>query len=92
MFGAELFKRADANKDGKVSLDEVPQERRERFKKLLERADKDGDHALSVEEGRQFGAEVRRRAQAGRKAVEARRKPGERKRPERKGPKREKPE
>jgi hypothetical protein len=54
MFGAELFKKADANKDGKVSLDEVPEDRREGFKKLLKKADKDGDHALSAEEGRKL--------------------------------------
>jgi hypothetical protein len=55
---AEMFKRADANKDGKVSLDEVPSERRELFKRLLDRADKDGDKALSVEEARRLAAAV----------------------------------
>lgn len=55
---AGMFKRADANKDGKVSLDEVPAERRELFKRLLDRADKDGDKALSVEEARRAAAAV----------------------------------
>ncbi len=52
MHSREMFKRADANKDGKVTLAEVPEERRERFKKLLARADKDGDKALSVAEAK----------------------------------------
>jgi hypothetical protein len=56
MLGTELFKKADANRDGKVSLDEVPESRREGFKKLLEKADKDGDHSLSVEEARRLAA------------------------------------
>ncbi len=46
----QLFTRLDANKDGKVALDEVPEERRERFAKLIALADKDGDNALSLEE------------------------------------------
>lgn len=45
-----LFVRLDANKDGKVVLDEIPEERRERFSRLLAMADKDGDGALSLEE------------------------------------------
>ena len=52
MHGRKMFERADANKDGKVELAEVPEERRERFERLLARADKDGDSALSVEEAR----------------------------------------
>jgi len=46
----KLFKRLDANGDHKVTLDEVPEERRDRFKRLIERGDKDGDHALSEQE------------------------------------------
>ena len=61
MMGRMLFERADANKDGKVSLDEVREERREGFKKLLARADKDGDKALSVEELRRMRAGVMQR-------------------------------
>lgn len=47
---SELFKRMDRNADGKVTADEVPEERRERFKRLIEHADKDGDGAVSREE------------------------------------------
>ena len=46
----KLFKRLDANGDGKVALDEVPEPRRDMFKKLVARGDKDGDGALSREE------------------------------------------
>ena len=45
-----LFKRLDANRDGKVVADEVPEERREMFAQLVKRGDKDGDGALSHEE------------------------------------------
>ncbi len=47
---AQLFRRLDANHDGKLTLDEVPEPRRERFKRLIERGDKDGDGALSQQE------------------------------------------
>jgi len=52
MIGRQMFQKADANKDGKITLAEVPEARREGFKKLLEKADKDGDKALSVEEAK----------------------------------------
>jgi len=52
MIGRQMFQKADANKDGKITLDEVPEARREGFKKLLEKADKDGDKALSGEEAK----------------------------------------
>jgi len=42
-----MFARLDANRDGKVSLSEVPEEGRERFQTLLTRGDKDGDGALT---------------------------------------------
>ncbi len=45
-----MFKRLDTNGDGKVTLDEVPEERKEMFKRLLTRGDKDGDGALSEQE------------------------------------------
>ncbi len=45
-----LFARLDANQDGKVEIDEVPAEGRDRFAKLVERNDKDGDGALSQDE------------------------------------------
>ncbi|MEX0978051.1 MAG: hypothetical protein WDZ48_04330, partial [Pirellulales bacterium] len=47
---AELFKRMDRNADGKVTADEVPEERRAMVAKMIERGDKDGDQALSLEE------------------------------------------
>ncbi len=47
---ARLFQRLDANGDGKVVLDEIPEPRREQFQKLIARADKDGDGALSLQE------------------------------------------
>lgn len=46
----QFFKRLDANGDGQVSIDEVPEERREGFKRLIERGDKDGDESLSKQE------------------------------------------
>jgi len=73
--GEAMFKRADANNDGKVSLDEVPEKMREGFKKFLEKADKDGDKALSAEEGK-AAAEAMKKAMMARvkQAMEARKK------------------
>ena len=45
-----LFARLDANKDGQVSLEEVPEPRRENFAKLIKRNDKDGNGTLSLAE------------------------------------------
>ncbi len=47
---AQLFKRMDRNGDGKVTADEVPEERRPMIERLIERADRDGDQALSLQE------------------------------------------
>ena len=77
---AAAFKRADANRDGKVSLEEVAPQRREPFKRLLKRADRDGDKALSAEEARRAAAAVRMQVRTpmvasaadGRKATRAR--------------------
>ncbi len=46
----KMFKRLDANGDGKVTLDEVPEPRRDMFKQLVARGDKDGDGALTKKE------------------------------------------
>lgn len=52
----EVFRRADRNGDGKVTLDEVPEERREGFRMMLNRADTDKDGAATLEEFRRgFG-------------------------------------
>lgn len=48
----ERFKQGDKNGNGKLEADEVPEEFRERFQTLIERADKDGDKALTLEEFR----------------------------------------
>ena len=47
---AEIFKRLDANNDGKLVADEVPEERRQGFLIMIERADSDGDKSLTLEE------------------------------------------
>ncbi|MBI2823546.1 MAG: EF-hand domain-containing protein [Planctomycetia bacterium] len=47
---AALFRRMDTNGDGKVTKDEVPEERRERFGRMMELADRDGDGTLTLEE------------------------------------------
>jgi Ca2+-binding EF-hand superfamily protein len=55
---SRLFERLDRNADGKVTVDEVPEERREMLERMIERGDKDGDGAISLEE---FKATVERR-------------------------------
>lgn len=71
----EKFESADKNKDGKVSADEVPSEHKEHFAKLLEKADTDGDKAISKEEGKKFAGEMMK------KFAQARGKMGDRKGP-----------
>lgn len=44
------FGKLDRDGDGKVAADDVPEERRERFARWLERADRDDDQLLSREE------------------------------------------
>jgi Ca2+-binding EF-hand superfamily protein len=46
----ELFQRLDANNDGKLELNEVPENRRGDFERLLERFDSDGDKMLTRED------------------------------------------
>ncbi|MBN1909443.1 MAG: EF-hand domain-containing protein, partial [Pirellulales bacterium] len=57
------FEKADKNKDGKISLNEVPEKGREGFKKLLAKADKDGDKALSKKEAQAMMVSMVRRIQ-----------------------------
>src|SRR6185437_8173704 len=43
-----IFKSRDANGDGKLVVEEVPEERREGFLMMIERFDADGDKALTL--------------------------------------------
>lgn len=45
-----MFGEADRNGDGKLTRDEIPEERREMFSRLIDRFDNDGDGALSKEQ------------------------------------------
>ncbi len=45
-----FFQRLDADKDGQIGLDEVPEPMKERFANLIKRADKDGDGKVSLDE------------------------------------------
>jgi Ca2+-binding EF-hand superfamily protein len=45
-----LFQRLDANKDGQITMEEVPAPIKERFEGLVKRADKNGDKKISLEE------------------------------------------
>ncbi len=56
-----MFKRMDANGDGKATADEAPEARREQVARMIRRGDKDGDGALSQEE---FAAVAKQRAEA----------------------------
>jgi HlyD family secretion protein len=58
---AQVFAMMDANKDGKVTLDEVPEDRRQFFD--ISRMDKDGDKAVSQEEFTKAMEEFRRNMQ-----------------------------
>ncbi|MBA4017889.1 MAG: hypothetical protein C0483_11995 [Pirellula sp.] len=52
----EIFRRADRNGDGKLTVEELPEERREGFRMMLSRADADKDGAASLDEFRRgFG-------------------------------------
>ena len=52
------FDDADKNKDGKVTIEEAPDKMKERFAKLLEKYDTDGDKALTKEEGKKYADEM----------------------------------
>jgi Ca2+-binding EF-hand superfamily protein len=47
---AQVFKRLDANSDGKIELGELPEQLRPRLERFLNRFDSDGDKALSLDE------------------------------------------
>ncbi|HVC94756.1 MAG TPA: hypothetical protein VND64_13740 [Pirellulales bacterium] len=55
----ELFNLLDANRDGKLVLDEVPAEGRPQFGQFFERADIDRDKALTLDEFRKGHQQVR---------------------------------
>ena len=55
----ELFKRLDANRDGKVVYREIPDRFAERFDQLLLRADRNDDDAISKREFEQLGTRYR---------------------------------
>ena len=46
----EIFKQFDANGDGQVALEEVPEQIADRFEQLLDRADRNGDEQISEQE------------------------------------------
>jgi Ca2+-binding EF-hand superfamily protein len=46
----ERFRERDRNGDGKITAEDIPEPLRNRFAAMLERADKDGDKAISLEE------------------------------------------
>lgn len=48
--GARRFQRLDTNQDRRLTLEEVPKRRRERFEHMLRTHDDDGDGALSASE------------------------------------------
>lgn len=50
VLGPELFRRLDANGDGQIVPDEVPQQLAPRFDRLLARADRNHDDRISVAE------------------------------------------
>jgi Ca2+-binding EF-hand superfamily protein len=56
---AELFKKLDANADGKVVLDEVPEPNRPQFGQFFERADVNRDKSLTLDEFRKGHEQVR---------------------------------
>ncbi len=67
----KLFERFDANGDGKIELDEVPEPARERLAKLIARIDKDGDGAVTRREFAQAGPRPDARKGASKKPGDA---------------------
>ena len=65
---ARVFKERDTNEDGRISIDEVPQQRRAGFRRLLERHDVDPEVGLTQEQFTKAMAQFtpqRRQAPAG---------------------------
>ena len=57
----EFFKRTDKNNDGKLTADEASDEGKQRFERMLEHQDKDGDKAISQEEFAEGARRMRER-------------------------------
>lgn len=62
---AQIFKRLDANGDGKLDVGEFPEQARPRLAPFVERFDTDGDKALSIEEFRKGQQVLRTQAVGG---------------------------
>lgn len=73
----EMFKRLDRNKDGKLTLDEVPEAFRNRIKPLFDRVGKD---AITVDDLKKLGGSPDRRPGTGSNRPDGRR-PGDSPRP-----------
>jgi len=73
---AVLFKRLDANADGKVTEDEIPDAAPDRLKALLKRADVNGDRQVSPDELAEAVKKMRERAAGGPQEATAGRRPG----------------
>ncbi len=71
-----FFQRLDKNGDGFITLDEIPEEHRERFSKTLKRLDKNGDGKLSREELAQARGPRRGRPGRGRRDGDRPQRPG----------------
>ncbi len=66
----ELFKRIDANGDGKIVYEEVPEQIADRYNRLVARADSNGDEEISEQEFRQLSSRFRTFSKFRRKRVD----------------------